>query len=641
MGASQSLPSNLTHEKLFELTKDTRAIMNILLEYMLKEITVRDFLALSNPTECKKYVLFKANTLYKYFYELQIMPTKDKKGVIAFRPVKELVAPQSEEAEKERQSLCLILAYYYTRIFQIYGALALTLIDDMEIATRSGLVSVFGDNKQRLLAPGQRSYTTFGGGLHNNSDALYGGAIQYSQLLLFFFLRSFLLDQEDRKMGFRSIYVGEGNSRAEIYFKRPLLGTVEEQERRPIGVESDGKIQKGHFTIGYLGAKNYAQLDVYARKEGIGSLNIKFEFGKLKYYKKGSSDISTSDIPSEVLSKKTITIVPEQRIGSTSTSYVIKDSEETIADYFNGVFNKIVPFVKSLSEGDVTSYDINTKTMSESGIAPELSLARTIQNLTKTKPYGHCIARALQLLRSAPFKDQPGISSICKAKFIETTTTSADGSKTVVSRSGIPLPGTSLDSSPGLAALSQLFYDTIQQGSVKIGIEKTGDGKPSSLDQYIEFMKKMATLFGDTTDYTTKTARTPESYLKTGLKGISNRRDKELCEGIAPNDVVLSSKDSQIVYKYVKDLFRIQYEHAAKCGGIFKQLFDIQRDKGSNRFKISLSDNILKKGFPEIDRINNAARLVLIDYYSKCETTYLFGMKTVLDVKKAQAPIRT
>ena len=637
MGASQSLPSSLTHEKLFELTKDTRGIMNILLEYMLKEITVRDFLALSNPTECKKYVLFKANTLYKYFYELHIMPTKDKKGVIAFRPVKELVAPQSEEAEKERQSLCLILAYYYTRIFQIYGALALTLIDDMEIATRSGLVSVFGDNKQRLLAPGQRSYTTFGGRLHNNSDAFYGGAIQYGQLLLFYFLRSFLLDQEDRKMGFRSIYIGEGNSRAEIYFKRPLIGTVEEQDRKPIGLDSDGKIQKGYFTIGYLGAKNYASLDVYARKEGIGSLNIRFEFGKLRYYKKGSSDTSTSDIPTEVLSKKTITIVPEQRIGSTATSYTIKDSEETIAEYFTNVFNKIVPFVKSLVEGDATSYETNiSKSMSESGITQELRLARTIQNLTKTKPYGHCIARALQLLRSAPFKDQPGISSICKAKFIETTTTSADGIKTVVSRSGIPLPGTSLDSSPGLAALSQLFYDTIQQGSIKIGVDKTSDGKPSSLDQYIEFMKKMATLFGDTSDSTTGTARTPEAYLKTGLKGIINKRDKELCEGIAPNDVVLSSKDSKTVYKYVNDLFKIQYEHAAKCGGIFKQLFDIQRDKGSNRFKISLSDNVLKKGFPEIDRINNAARGVLTDYYSKCETTYLFGMKTVLDVKKAQ-----
>jgi hypothetical protein len=58
----------LTHEKLYKDTVDTREIMNLLLEYMIKQITVRDFLALSNPNECKKYTLFMANTLHKYFF---------------------------------------------------------------------------------------------------------------------------------------------------------------------------------------------------------------------------------------------------------------------------------------------------------------------------------------------------------------------------------------------------------------------------------------------------------------------------------------------------------------------------------------------------------------------------------------------
>ena len=58
MGASQSIPSTLSRQKVFDLTRDTRATMDVILDYMLKEITVRDFLALSNPTECKKYVIF-------------------------------------------------------------------------------------------------------------------------------------------------------------------------------------------------------------------------------------------------------------------------------------------------------------------------------------------------------------------------------------------------------------------------------------------------------------------------------------------------------------------------------------------------------------------------------------------------------
>ena len=75
MGASQSLP--VTHEKLFELTKDTRNMMNILLTYMLKELTVRDFYSLSSPTECKKYVLHIEIMFFNLFlYSLSLVKSK-------------------------------------------------------------------------------------------------------------------------------------------------------------------------------------------------------------------------------------------------------------------------------------------------------------------------------------------------------------------------------------------------------------------------------------------------------------------------------------------------------------------------------------------------------------------------------------
>ena len=107
MGNSQSIPT--THKKLFESTKDTRAIMNILLEYMIKEITETDLIALSNPAVCQKYVLLKANNLYKYFYELQVMPSKDKSGAIAFRPIEDINKPKSKDTQMERVSFDLLL----------------------------------------------------------------------------------------------------------------------------------------------------------------------------------------------------------------------------------------------------------------------------------------------------------------------------------------------------------------------------------------------------------------------------------------------------------------------------------------------------------------------------------------------------
>ena len=160
MGISQSVPSTSLRQKVFNLTSDTRGMMDELLKYMLKEIIIRDFLALSNPTECKKYVIFLANTLYKHFYELQIAPIKDKKGVIAFRPIKDLI----KDDDAEKQSLCLTLAYFYTRIFQIYGALALTVIDDANVISDSGITSLSVDTiKRGLVTPGYGSYMSRGG----------------------------------------------------------------------------------------------------------------------------------------------------------------------------------------------------------------------------------------------------------------------------------------------------------------------------------------------------------------------------------------------------------------------------------------------------------------------------------------------
>jgi hypothetical protein len=60
-------------------------------------------------------------------------------------------------------------------------------------------------------------------------------------------------------------------------------------------------------------------------------------------------------------------------------------------------------------------------------------------------------------------------------------------------------------------------------------------------------------------------------------------------------------------------------------------LFNINKDKATGFFKISLSDNIIKKGIPEIERINYIARDVLIQYYTNCEIKYLYGMKEVID----------
>jgi hypothetical protein len=628
MGAGQSIPATLTRQKVFELTRNTRALMNVLMDYMLKEVSVRDFLALSNPTECKKYVIFMANTLHKYFYELQIVPTKDKRGIIAFRPVKDLVNPSQETDSSERQSLCLTLAYFYTRIFQIYGALALTLIDDATYMSESGLVSYYSDSsKQGLLPPGFRQYTTMSGGDYRQMQSDLGN---------FYFLNS-ALELTPESYGYRFLYQGAGDSAGEVYITATKL--ARNASYRPV-VQVEGteiKPQTGEFVIGYRGARKYAQLELTAKRE-IGSSTIDFEMRKLKYYKKDSSEPQFTEVPSEIIPQKKLKIIGIDAVGRERKVYSIVGTDDSIQDYFSRIFTKLLPYVKRLIEGDYTGVSATSAVdTSETGTAEELRLFRTLRNLQQTKPLGHCLARAMQLLRNFPLQPgEPGVSYICKARFLEHTITSPSGSKIEVSRSGIPAPGDPLEKSPGLAATAQLFYDTILIGTPKIvmGDKPLPGGKPSSTQQYISFMKKLAQLFGDYK--VVGVPKSDEALKASGLRGIRNRRDKELCEGTTGN-INIPRTTATSVYGVVNQLYRTQVEHAGKCGQIFKMLFNIEQDKSSGRYRISLSENIIKKGFPEIERINYLARDVLVNYYSNCESTYLKGVKIVLDSRPKPA----
>ena len=470
-GASQSLSSELTHDKLFSITKDTRAVMNIILKYMLEQVGVRDFLALSKPEECKKYVMFLANDLHKHFYELQIQPVQDKKGVIAFRSVKELTNPQKDsDAEKEKQSLCLIIAYYYTRIFQIYGALALTLIDDAAITAKSGMLSLSSESSgpTKLLAPGHSSQHLYGGAS--------GGAIPLIKLGNFEFMRKYLTDDGNLETGFKTRYVSDSDINGVVYFKEGEPGVFQSTNTR----------QRGLFILSYKGALKPVSFEVLTEKQSAYSQEVKVAFGKIKYYKRGISDYA--EVPPSVIQDKIITIE------SKGEDYRVKGSEIPLYEYLSNLFSRLFDYIQTtlVVTTDANGQPVTTSSrMSEEGTAEKIRLGKIIINLTRDKPMGHCIARALQLLSARPFGDKKEFETyICKAQFLQSSA-ATDGK---LSRSGLPIPGESIESSPGLAALAFLFYDHITIGSPKLTM------KDSSLKQYITFMKRMAKLFEGSDD---------------------------------------------------------------------------------------------------------------------------------------------
>ena len=109
MGAAVS-SSITTHADLQGKTIRTRALMDVILQYMLNQVSIKDFATLSNPAECKKYMVFMANNLFQYFHKIRVLPVMDVRGFLAFRKLDDLQKDQdkmSKEQEAQKQTQIL------------------------------------------------------------------------------------------------------------------------------------------------------------------------------------------------------------------------------------------------------------------------------------------------------------------------------------------------------------------------------------------------------------------------------------------------------------------------------------------------------------------------------------------------------
>jgi hypothetical protein len=614
MGAAVSEP--VSHADLQNKTIRTRALMEVILQYMLNQVSIKDFAALSNPVKCKEYVVFMANNLFQYFHKIRVLPVMDQRGFLAFRRMDELQKDQdkmSKEQDAQKQSLCLSLSYFYTRIFQIYGALALTLIDDVQYMSATGAVKL--GTSQYLSTPGESTP------IARPRPRMGGGGPGPKDLGNFYFLSS-ILQQNMEQMGYTVLHDTYGKTKEEIYFK-----TIDKEKK---GI--DDSAQEGRFAISYPGIYDYARWYITASKVP-SSTEIRVTFGELSYTDQ-QGRTHTIEPPRDIVTKKEIQLIPN---ANQPSEFMVVDPSLAAGQYMKARFRKMLEYVKKMAGiKGATTATTTTTTISDSfadtGVDPKLALERIRSNLTKDKPPGHCVARALQLLRTPVLSGKDGISHICKVQFYETTKGPT--------RAGLPSPGGLLTSdtrsdkpgSAGLAAFSQLFYDMVSTGTPKlmIGIKKGATGQPSSFEQYTRFMRLMSHAFEDNESAPGK-VRTDAELQAVGLDGLRNKRDEKKCTGDIAFDHIVPADVAQKVQKVVQELFKIQFRHATECGKIMAMLFDIKYDAEKNPIEIGFSTNLLKQGFPELERINYLAREVLLKYYARCEGTYQQGMNMILD----------
>jgi hypothetical protein len=572
MGGSQSkgasdLGGYITRADLLKSTEQPRLLVNRLFTYFVDRLAQKDILALANPIRCSEYVFVMTDALDRLFYELRIEPGKDKKGVILFRKASEMAKIEPESAEgQQRKVLCLSLSFFYIRIFQIYASLALSVQDDIS----------YGSGIPLQIAPGQRTAMAAPG---LEGAVFYGGAT----------------DENIGKFAILKPYITRDMTRAPGMFTfdkhaNLILNTKTEKRNLillnfggsgfnggPNEVNADLAITSGSKPLSrllYIQNFKTGKTDETVRLKGHGPFSIFVtKVGDFTWEVEGTGE-SIDEYLFRLMSNSR-EVAMGRRAATKSDKAVAARAAAAAATTNGRTFNVGFP----------------------EGLRTQALLSKLKQ---VPKPLAHCVARSLQLLNfdaltTAKIPAEVR-TSICKVKFDP-------------AHGGLPDIGADITRSPGISALSQLFYDSIGQGKPSMSEE--------SASSYQSFVKALAEQFAENPSAPT-----------IHLPSVINKMEKPCGSGMpSKRDKILIVKDSNaigVAQQAIQTLWKLQIQHDKKAIDILAKLVVVNK-LGDGSVKISLNPLILQTGVPGVNIVAKEARDLLVQYYKNCETAFRIG----------------
>jgi hypothetical protein len=436
MGAGQSIPAGMPSREAFKSkTVPTQTVVNSVFLWMLGRTDIQDLLKLADQRRCKDYVFFTQRALQQFFSELQLEPKLGAKNTLYFEKMERLTFATEEslkgrgELKAYRDSLCLQLAFFYVRIIQIFGALALTVIDSLperdsqSVDFRAGIqAQVLG---RRAPPPG-----------------FVGGATE-----------------EDRTD------LGEFYTVAKNYFTA-IPGTDY------YVISSSQRIPRDPTT-----AVNTLMFNPSKTKNVIYRPRIDILV---------EASISIENLrPGESYTLRIDDITVNANRKDTTYNFSFKATRSGDYSYNNTTFSTAIATVmgnaargqRNVQQG--RPEDIRRRVegpSDDAGVVQGLSYSGIFKYL-KEKPKAYCVARAIQLLSptlvDSMRKDTPLSSGVCFYSAMPGIPDSVPNYGQVITKH-----------SPGLRALNQLFFDMIQGNVPKISEEVKPKHK-----QFVELMQ--------------------------------------------------------------------------------------------------------------------------------------------------------
>jgi hypothetical protein len=625
MGAGQSTalgPAGLTRESLLKSTQPMRDIADAALNVMLERITPRDLLDLASPSECNKYVTVVGSAFDHFFRSVDVVPVLKGRPpqTVYFQKADILTGRQStgsremDEAYKQyRGQICQALGYFFTRFFQLFAALSLSIFDDSNIGS-TGYNPMF-------LTSGLGSTPMFGSVFSRQEQAQGQGLMQP--------IRQFGGATIDSIMG----TIADMGKASSI---RTFSGEVNENYHKiRISTQYGDKIYftyRGNYAYFTLTRDTDQEIFSIGAKLSIGNdgtftirpnmivksqnrrypinANIFMSFKKFgdKYQLIAGSGILAGGYHKNL----------ENAIRTMMEYYYTNDRAEQ--GQYNTGFNSRNIYGRQITrrvrygsrEGQTIYYDhTNPQKYTQSDTAGIPDNLKEIFNALKkqTRPVAHCIARSMQLINLdalAPQGGRQAYSHICNIKFL--------GSRP----SGLVAPGKSINTSPGLRSLEMLFK--IYQGGT------TPQLTDETRTEYLDFMKKMSEIY-----------QSGQTISEASFTRIINEADKKLCGRLQETSQIMELRGVEVnVAKLgVIQLWTKQYEHTLLVDKILSQMF-VKDAKGG----LSIHPNILDLGIPGLDAIAVNARRILTDYYTKCEGIYQLSANKIMEEKQKEDQMR-
>jgi hypothetical protein len=421
MGGFASKPTTIpTREEMLKATSDGKYFIEHAFFYMAGQMNMKDMLVMAQPGKCSEMIFLTAKALQTSFKKYKINPVRGDDGFVYFQKLDDIKARCKGEIRDDSTTyvLCVTIAMFYIRIFQIYGALALTILDVDPLY-----------------------YQQLGGayGAYVQDTVQQGGKLRAEDVLPqpFEILRRYLSPTVTDEY-----YKFDGTTYA-IYFDKNV-----NMFTREISAQLTMELPRK------TGQRKNPRVEFSLRIEPFPNTMV-FHLTNFK-------GLRTTPEKKAIKLTKGIGIESDYRWGGLSIPKAIEKKVIDIVKDAGGLATEDSDLEAKGEDKLTVDEKKRVSLLGEKKVSPSLQTADLWSMFTDRKyTKAHCVARAIQLVSSQALEKSvpPAIySSICKEKFMSSSGT-------------LPGLGQPILKEKGLFVLHQLFYDKLQQITPIVSVE--------------------------------------------------------------------------------------------------------------------------------------------------------------------------